>query len=383
MRKISRAIVIVTVFAAFVSSASPQRPAGPLMGSGQQGQIPIFVGTNTLGYSSLGQNPDGSISAGLSSRLGLLVSTNNSSNSSMAIFANQTATSGQTFGVFGQSASPFGIAVQGFHSANSGFTIGVQGISSSPDGWGVKGFGTGSNSVGVEGFSPNVGVRGNNLLCDNNGCAQTPGDAGQFITGSGGNILHGFLGVPNQPGGWVEKFKVDSNGTAFFAGDLNVTGNLTKGSGSFKIDHPLDPVNKNLAHSFVESPDMMNIYNGNIVTDAQGVATAVLPNYFEALNRDFRYQLTVIGEFALAMVAQEIENNRFTIKTDKPGVKVSWQVTGIRRDPFANAHRIKVEEEKPISERGHYLHPEVFGASEQPAIVGIRHRPLVTHSKGR
>ena len=60
----------------------------------------------------------------------------------------------------------------------------------------------------------------------------------------------------------------------------------------------LDPANKYLYHSFVESPDMMNVYNGNVVTDKRGMATVVLPEYFEALNSDFRYQLTVIGRFA-------------------------------------------------------------------------------------
>ena len=93
-----------------------------------------------------------------------------------------------------------------------------------------------------------------------------------------------------------------------------------------------------------------------------------LPEYFEALNRDFRYQLTVMGQFAQAIVAQEIGNNRFVIRTNKPSVKVSWQVTGIRRDAYANSNRIPVEEEKPADERGYYLHPEAFG---QPASKGI------------
>jgi hypothetical protein len=41
------------------------------------------------------------------------------------------------------------------------------------------------------------------------------------------------------------------------------------------------------------------------------------------LNRDFRYQLTVIGTFAQAIVVTEIANGSFSIKTDKPNVKVS------------------------------------------------------------
>src|SRR6185295_9797953 len=97
----------------------------------------------------------------------------------------------------------------------------------------------------------------------------------------------------------------------------------------------LDPENKYLYHSFVESPDMKNIYDGNVVTDEHGNATVELPDYFEALNRDFRYQLTVIGTFAQAIIAAEIRENRFKIKTNAANVKVSWQVTGIRQDAFA------------------------------------------------
>jgi len=143
-------------------------------------------------------------------------------------------------------------------------------------------------------------------------------------------------------------------------GNLTVKGNVSKSGGTFKIDHPQDPANKYLSHSFVESPDMMNIYNGNVVTDSHGMATVELPGYFEALNQDFRYQLTVIGQFAQAIVAKEIVGNRFTIQTSKPAVKVSWQVTGIRHDAYAEAHRVVVEEEKPAAERGTYLHPELF-----------------------
>ena len=153
-----------------------------------------------------------------------------------------------------------------------------------------------------------------------------------------------------------DRMFIDLNGT------VHVVGNLTKGGGSFQIDHPLDPANKYLSHSFVESPDMMNIYNGNITTDARGNATVLLPDWFEALNQDFRYQLTVIGEFAQAIIAREIEHNRFTIRTNRPHVKVSWQVTGIRHDAYANAHRIQVEEDKG-DKRGTYLHPELIKTS--------------------
>ena len=108
------------------------------------------------------------------------------------------------------------------------------------------------------------------------------------------------------------------SGPAEVDGNLSVTGTLTKGSGTFKIDHPLDPANKYLSHSFVESPDMMNVYNGNVVTDASGEAVVELPDYFEALNRDPRYQLTVIGSLATALDrARRSSDNRFTIQTER------------------------------------------------------------------
>jgi hypothetical protein len=141
-------------------------------------------------------------------------------------------------------------------------------------------------------------------------------------------------------------------------GNLKVVGSLAKGSGSFEIDHPLDPTNKYLSHSFVESPDMMNVYNGTVTTDRHGLAVVSLPKYFEALNKDYRYQLTALGTFAQATVGKEIRDNRFTILTNKPGVKVSWQVTGVRHDAFAEKNPIQVEQEKAPRDRGYYLHPD-------------------------
>jgi len=153
----------------------------------------------------------------------------------------------------------------------------------------------------------------------------------------------------------------------FFDGDVNVTGTLTKAAGAFRIDHPLDPENKYLSHSFVESPDMKNIYDGVAVFDAAGEAIVTLPDWFEALNEDFRYQLTPMGAAFVPYVAEEIAGNQFKIGGGIPGRKVSWQVTGIRHDAYANAHRIQIEELKPAAAVGTYLHPDAFG---QPVEKG-------------
>jgi hypothetical protein len=155
---------------------------------------------------------------------------------------------------------------------------------------------------------------------------------------------------------------------AHVGGHLEVDLTITKGGGGFKIDHPLDPTNKNLLHSFVESPDMKNIYDGVATLDGSGEAWVHLPEWFEALNRDFRYQLTCIGRFAPVYVADKISNSSFRIAGGEPGMEVCWMVTGIRRDAFAEAYRIPVEEMKPPDKQGLYLHPEAFGLGEEMSI---------------
>src|ERR671921_1893475 len=172
---------------------------------------------------------------------------------------------------------------------------------------------------------------------------------------------------------------------AYLDGNVTIAGNLQKAGGSFKIDHPLDPANKYLCHSFVESPDMKNVYDGVVVLDNKGKAQIELPDWFGIINKDFRYQLTAIGAPGPNLyIAEEISeattsnygskssnknnNSRFRIAGGTSGMKVSWQITGIRKDPWANAHRIEVEEDKPDKERGYYLHPHLYGRPEEKGI---------------
>lgn len=245
-------------------------------------------------------------------------------------------------GVWGDAQS--GAGVTGTSSGDAG-VIGLGGTGVYGEGdvvAGVRGFGMG-RAAGVFGVSEESwGVYG---------AGRGKNQGGHFISDEG----IGLLGATG------------SNGTfaGFFVGDVYVSGTLSASAKNFKIDHPLDPANKYLVHSCVESDQMMNIYNGNVTTDANGDATVVLPNWFQALNKDFRYQLTVIGQFAQAIIAREIENSRFTIKTDKPRVKVSWQVTGVRQDAFSRAHPMQVEQDKPEEERGTYLHPAELGMTEE------------------
>jgi hypothetical protein len=116
----------------------------------------------------------------------------------------------------------------------------------------------------------------------------------------GGTFLNGPVEIR---GGMGFNGGLEINGGVGINGALRVSGALSKGGGGFQIDHPLDPANKYLSHSFVESPEMVNLYNGTVVTDAQGQAMVALPGYFEAVNRDYCYQLTPIGEMTQAVVA--------------------------------------------------------------------------------
>jgi hypothetical protein len=159
------------------------------------------------------------------------------------------------------------------------------------------------------------------------------------------------------------------SGDGDVGGDFDISGLLSKGGGSFKIDHPLDPENKFLYHSFVESPDMLNIYNGTVTLDANGRARVELPDWFEALNSDFRYQLTCIGGFAPVYVAGKVSGNAFEVAGGTAGLEVSWQVTGVRKDPFAQAQRIQVEVEKTAEEKGYYLYPAAYGVGKERGIM--------------
>lgn len=265
-------------------------------------------------------------------------------------FVGVAATDGSKVGLFGNSGAGWGLKMD--------TTTGNVGIGSDPD----------TSKVRIETIS------------------YTTNTAALSVKASGGNVI-GVRSYGDWEGGYFE-----SKGTALHVkspqlagmfegpvniyGNVNIVGNLSKSSGSFLIDHPLDPKNKVLRHSFVESPDMKNIYDGVVKLDRKGEAVVELPKYFEALNKDFRYQLTAIGAAAPGLfIKEEINNNRFKIAGGNPGQKVSWQVTGIRHDAYAIKHPIVVEEEKGKGsgfERGSYLSPDAFGGKSKAIKAGLK-----------
>jgi hypothetical protein len=162
---------------------------------------------------------------------------------------------------------------------------------------------------------------------------------------------------------------------AYFDGYVVIHGDLDVQAGrkSFKIDHPLDPKNRYLVHNSVESSEMKNVYDGVAQLDEDGTVSVDLPEWFEALNGDFRYQLTAVGGAAPNLhVAEEVSQNRFRIAGGEGGMKVCWQVTGARKDPWAAANPFEVEQEKPQEERGRYLQPDLYDApKEQRVTIGL------------
>lgn len=264
----------------------------------------------------------------------------------------------------------------GVYGYSSGKGTGVYGLNDS-GGHAVRGYNIGSTAggAGVSAYSLN----GNAIKAISASTAYTTiqaentANGGTAIVGyrnsSCGSTSIGVLGFNASAGSCgIYGYAPSSGYAGYFGGPVHVQGNLSKSSGSFLIDHPLDPENKYLYHSFVESPDMMNIYNGNITTDSNGFAVVELPSYFQAENISFRYQLTVIGQFAQAIVADTIQNNHFSIRTDKKGVMVSWMVTGIRNDKYAQQNRIVPEVEKKDEAKGKYLNPEAYGKGQDKAI---------------
>jgi hypothetical protein len=347
------------------------------------------VGTGTItsvtaGTGLTGGGTSGNISLNLDATKVPLLASNNaftgnntftsSSSGGTGVYANagsSTASNGViaygATGVAGYATVAGSIGLFGDAGSSSGST-GVYGIGG---GYGV--FGTvGSSGVdgvhGESGSSQHAGVSGLNLSSSSGygvyGEADSPGGVGGgFYNYSTGDALFAY----NESGGWA----------GLFDGNVDVIGNLSKSGGSFKIDHPLDPANKYLYHSFVESPDMKNIYDGVASLDASGEAVIQMPDWFGVLNRDFRYQLTCIGGFAPVYIAEELANNQFKIGGGHAGMRVSWQITGIRQDPWANAHRIPVEEEKEAKLKGFYSHPELYGAPPEKQIEWARHPEMM------
>ncbi|MEV6279194.1 hypothetical protein [Nocardia sp. NPDC051832] len=157
---------------------------------------------------------------------------------------------------------------------------------------------------------------------------------------------------------------------ALFEGDVRIQGTLTKSALQFRIDHPLDPANKYLQHSAIESDELKNLYDGIVELGADGTAEVAVAEWFEALNEQVRYQLTPLGSRAPDLhVARELRDGRFAIAGGAPGLRISWQLTGVRHDAYAKAHPMAVETAKPEDEAGLFIHPDVHGEAADRSVA--------------
>ncbi|HVK39868.1 MAG TPA: hypothetical protein VNA88_15130 [Candidatus Kapabacteria bacterium] len=241
----------------------------------------------------------------------------NTNGASSAITAHNASLSSSAFGVVASSAGGTAVVAASPYVA-------VRGISSS--GIGLIGNVGGGESFGVVGYRA-----------------------------SDERYEFGALGTPyaavygeSAPGSEEQKASL----AGLFIGDVVVEGNLringtisTPGS-IVRIDHPLDPSNRYLDHALVESSEMLNVYSGTVVLDASGQAVVRLPEWFETATTDHRYQLTCVGGFAPVYVGREVRANEFTIAGGSPGLRVSWQITGVRNDRQSREQRFEIVVDK-------------------------------------
>jgi hypothetical protein len=246
----------------------------------------------------------------------------NPSTQGRAVEGTSTATTGQTYAGYFKVLSTQGTAVYGEASATTGSGVGGTFTTASADGYGSYSFG------------PNVGSYG--------------------LAGAASGITVGVRG---------ETFSLTDGYGVFSLGRFGASG--TK---SFRIDHPLDPENRYLIHYSAESPKPMNLYTGKVVTDERGYATVLLPDYFDEVNTEPLYQLTVVDtsdDFVMAKVSKRYANGKFQIRTSKPNVEVCWQVQAQRNDRFVKTYGAPTEIDKPDGEKGSYQHPELYGLGKE------------------
>ena len=249
---------------------------------------------------------------------------------------------------------------------------------------------SGNVGIGINNPSQKVDIRGSNIVlyAENtsngnyaylagtqqgvNGNSQT----GAGVIGYSGNYIGVFANSPDGRGLYAQSF-TDLAGD--FAGDVNITGTLSKGSGSFVIDHPLDPENKLLRHNFVESPENLLIYRGKARLNSNGETIVELPDYFEALTKENEATvvLTSIGKPFLSGYEWESDFNSFKIYGE-PGRDVSWVVYADRDDPVINELGRPVEEEKgpdnKLCDKGKLLYPKAYG---YPETMGRNYEEMV------
>ncbi len=253
------------------------------------------------------------------------------------------------------------------NGSNSSSGVGVVGVGNNGNTYHTNSDGSGGAFTGYHGSfsyatesSDGTGVIG----VGNNGSyyLSSNGSGGAFT----GNLI-GLAGWSTGSGGYGVYGRAMNGGYGLFA-----SGNFAAtGSKSFIIDDPLDPANKMLKHYCIESPEVLNMYRGNVLLNDKGEAVVTLPDYFTSININFSYNLTAIGKPAPGIyIKQEIdEKGNFIIAGGEEGLKISWVVYAERNDRYMQQYpesKAVVVDKK--NNRGKYLQPELFN---QPADKSI------------
>lgn len=156
------------------------------------------------------------------------------------------------------------------------------------------------------------------------------------------------------------------------------------GTKAFAIDHPLDPEHKYLKHYSIESNEVLNMYRGTIAFDSNGEAIVSMPDYFDAVNANFSYQLTPIGGYAPLFIKEKLNDGKFVIAGGASGMEVSWTVYAERNDPYLQQHpeSKQVEVNKEEWNQGKYLQPDLYGQPDSKKIVKPLETGKVTPERG-
>ena len=278
--------------------------------------------------------------------VGILATSSNSANGFSPIQASTNASSTLTSAIVG-STTGAASAVSGQVQSTATAAQGVYGNNLRTNGgYGTYGIGH-SGTVGETNYQLGFGLYGRNY--------DAIGPLGNAV----GTYGMGYIGV------WGDQS--DPLGYSVYAnGDFGAAG--TK---AFAIDHPLDPANKYLKHYSIESNEVLNMYRGTTAFDANGEAVVTMPNYFDAVNANFSYQLTPIGGFAPLYIKEKLNNGVFVIAGGMPGMEVSWSVYAERNDPYLQQHpeSKQVEVVKEDWNKGKYLQPDLYNEPASKKIV--------------
>jgi len=187
-------------------------------------------------------------------------------------------------------------------------------------------------------------------------------------TGTKFGVFSSAVGAGTNYGVYGHVSGGTTNWAGYFSGNVNVTGSLSKGSGSFLIDHPLDPFNKTLRHNFVESPENLCLYRGKAKLDENGKAIIYMPDYFIALTKENEatIQLTPIAHRSIVTYEWNENFTAFVILGDA-NREVSYTVYADRDDPVMHQLYRPVEEEKGNGNftKGKLLYPKAHGYPEE------------------